>query len=376
MRARLRNRRGATMVLVGVALVAMVGVMAFAIDFGRMYLFKAQVHVSSDAAALAGAERMMRGQTASAADTAVAYGRLNLVERVTPAITTSDVEPGAWDFATGTFTASGSWTAATNTAVRATARYTASYGFGRFFGFSTRLRTATSVAAIGGVGAADCVRPLSIPYRDVLNALPGGTGFSLSHNLTAAEVSLLAGATLTVPLLSGVQLPPKQYANGSVPSGGTWGTSAPAFQNGLSATCAQLGVTLSGYTSNPFVGIGDWLEDAPGVMTSASSAVEALCKLSGYGGTTPPNPNNNSDFNCNAPVPVVKMAIWDQNVSALAGVGNCRGSGCYRVRYLGAVAISGYRKSGKVTLATFTATTSGGSFSFAPGPVKKIALVQ
>ena len=62
-RGHLRNRRGATLVLVamlGVVLFMFVGI---AIDFGRMYAFKSQLQTRADAAAMAGIVDVQNGIT-------------------------------------------------------------------------------------------------------------------------------------------------------------------------------------------------------------------------------------------------------------------------------------------------------------------------
>ncbi len=54
------NRRGAILVLVGMLLVSMVGMLALAVDFGRLDSLKADLQTSADAAALAGAVELLR----------------------------------------------------------------------------------------------------------------------------------------------------------------------------------------------------------------------------------------------------------------------------------------------------------------------------
>lgn len=56
---RLRARRGAMIVLVGLLIVAMVGFAALAIDFGRLDNLKADLQTTADAAALAGAVELI-----------------------------------------------------------------------------------------------------------------------------------------------------------------------------------------------------------------------------------------------------------------------------------------------------------------------------
>ncbi len=316
----------------------------------------------------------MRGYYGVAADGAVAYGRLNRVENAIPTITTADIEPGIWDFANRQFSppaTPGNWADPSVNAVRATSRYPARYKFGKIFGLDTSVRSARSVAAVGGVGATGCVRPLSIPYRDLLDALPGGTSLPLTWVLTEAQVDLLAGVALSVPLLSGVQLPPIKYADGFIPNPGPWGTDQGSFEDGVGFTCDALASKVAGRAGRPYVGIGDWLEDANGTMASVSDGVVSLCQQ--YGLTSPSTPQTNKDFDCLGQVDI-KVAIWDEMRRNVPGV-KCV-QDCYRVKYIGAVRILGYRKAGKVVLARFSSLASEGTFSFAPGPVKKIALVQ
>lgn len=371
---RMKNRRGSTMILVGLALVALVGIMAFAVDFGRMYLFRAQVHVSADAAALAGAERLMRGHYGVAADTAVAYGRLNRVENAIPTITTADIVPGRWQG--GSFT-SGTWSATSN-AVRATSRYTASYRFGRIFGFTTRLRSATSIAAVGYASGTECVRPMVVPYQALLNVLfpPAGSQTSATHptldttdvrrlaQLTIANEITLAGkgnGPLGSGTFGGVRLPPIQYADGG--TGTPWNNSSNNWENGLGATCGALAATIASYGGRTTIGVGDQLAEDNGVATSAqSSGIETLCDNYG-GGTIPANPGNNKTFSCVNPVPV-KVAVSENLVN-----------GRFPVKFIGVFAVTGFTKNTGIR-GYFSAIESTGTFTLIPSPIKKIALVQ
>ena len=370
----LKNRRGAMMILVGVSLLALVGFMALAVDMGRMYLFRAQVQVSSDAAALAGAERLMRGQYGVAADTAVAYGRKNRVENTIPAITTGDIVPGRWQG--GAFTA-GTWSAASN-AVRATSRYTASYRFGRIFGLNTRLRSATSIAAVGYASRTECVRPMVVPYQSLLDILfpPAGSRTSATHptmdttdvrllgELTIADEITLAGkgnGPLGSGTFGGVLLPPIQYADGG--TGTPWNNSSNNWEYGLGATCKDLATRIGSYGGRTTIGVGDQLAEDNGVATSAqSSGVEALCDNYG-GGTIPANPGNNKTFSCVSPVPA-KVAVSESLVN-----------GRFFVKFIGVFVVTGYTKNTGIR-GYFSSIASSGTFSLTPSPIKKIALVQ
>lgn len=380
----LKNRRGATMILVGVSLLALVGFLAMAVDMGRMYLFRAQVHVSSDAAALAGAERMLREQIVGAADTAVAYGRLNLVERTVPTITTADIEPGAWDFTTSTFTpaVNGSWTASTNNAVRATARYTASYRFGRIFGLTTRLRSATSVAAIGAVSGTSCVRPIAVPYQRLLDARYGdGVKDAMTYDLTAEDVNwfgdnhpliLLKSGDATSNVISGnfygIRMPPLLYADGT--SGNPW-SGANDFSDGLGASCDALAALIAKEGGRPTVGIGDWmLPEGGNMVVKAGDGVAELCKANG--GINPPNGGGNQSFTCNVPTRII-ISMWAEHGDA-PGTSSC-GNKCFKVNYVGVFYLTEFIK-GEGVRGYFSDLASQGKFSPIPSLIKKIALVQ
>ncbi len=381
---RQRNRRGATMIIVGVALTALIGIMALALDMGRMYLFRAQVHVSSDAAALAGAERLLRQAYQGAADSAVAYGRLNLVERTVPTITTADIVPGVWDFGTQRFTpaANGSWTASTNNAVQATARYNAPYRFGRLFGLTTRVRSATSVAAIGGVSGTACVRPLAVPYQQLLNARYGEGGRdALTYALTADDINWFASNHPLILLKSGssstnivngnfygVRLPPLVYADGV--TGNPW-SGANDFGNALGSNCDGLAALIRAAGGRLYVSAGDWLLAENGNMVNkAGDAVADLCRATA--GITPPNGGGNRSFQCNTPTQML-IALWAVSGDA-PGASGCGGK-CFLVKYVGVFYVTEYVK-GEGVRGYFTSLATQGSFSPIPSLIKKIALVQ
>lgn len=380
----LQNRRGATMIFVGVALLALVGVMALAVDMGRMYLFRAEINVSTDAAALAGAERLLHQAVSGAADTAVAYGRVNLVDHTVPSIETPDVLPGVWDFTTRTFTpaVNGDWTAVTNNAVQASARYTAPYRFGRIFGLTTRLRSARSVAALGGVSGTSCVRPLAVPYQRLLDARYGDDNVDArTYALTAEDVNwygehhpliLLKSGDATANIVSGnfygVRLPPIEYADGEL--GNPWG-GANDFTQALGATCEALAALVHDAGGRVTVGAGDWLLAENGNMaTKSGDAIARLCDANG--GTTPPGARGNRSFACNVPTRLI-IALWAESGEAPHATG-CGGK-CFRVRYVGVFYVTEYLKDEGVR-GYFTSLATQGRFSAVPSLIETIALVQ
>jgi hypothetical protein len=382
---RLRNRRGVTLILMAVSLVVLIGVAAFAVDFGQMYLYRSQLHAASDAAALAGVERLAKKDFVGAADTGVVYGQLHRVANTTAGITAANVIPGSWNFATsGPFIPApgGDWTRVENNAVQATTNYTASYGFGRIFGATTRARGATSVAWIGYVGGTECVRPWAMPYQMLLEQLYGAAApanpYNPSYNLSAMDVQNLAAATSANNILLkigsasqsvvngnfyGVALPPQEYANGT--QGNPW-SGGNDYENGIKQSCQYVRNMMVAQGGSPTIGPNDWLAGENGNMIGPTvQAVRSLCGIT----------TNATVFPCNPPV-ALKIAIWDTFGDAPNFPSGC-GNRCYHVKYIGFFMVTGMTDtpSDGVT-GYFSSLTTSGVLSGVPGPLRKLALVQ
>jgi len=108
--ARNSQRRGATLVLVALMTVIMVGMVAFAVEIGRMYLVRAQLQTAVDAGALAAAIHLQQDQldvdgAIEAANEFVQENRVGwLVTVPEDAIT---VEAGDWDSDSRSFSLGG-----------------------------------------------------------------------------------------------------------------------------------------------------------------------------------------------------------------------------------------------------------------------------
>jgi Flp pilus assembly protein TadG len=192
-------RRGATLVLVAVLITMLISLAGLAIDASRMYAFKAQLKVLTDAAALAGALELKRGSSeAEGKQQAVLLKEVNKIEGFhTADLTDADVVPGQWSLQTGTFTPTG-WTTAS--AVQVTARYRAEWSLARIFGSAATTIVEQSIASLGRASSG-CVKPFILPYRALLSAagLPPST--PLSHVLTDANLNALIDPTeASVPL--------------------------------------------------------------------------------------------------------------------------------------------------------------------------------
>ena len=99
-RSRLGNERGAVVIFIAIALVALLAMTAFVVDFGRVYATRADMQKTADAAALAAAEELPIAP--AVAGEAILYGQLNAPGAGT-VIAPSDVVVGHWDAATKTF---------------------------------------------------------------------------------------------------------------------------------------------------------------------------------------------------------------------------------------------------------------------------------
>jgi hypothetical protein len=121
-RAVLRDERGAVAIVVALALPALVGMGALAVDVGYYRLAHARLQGAADAGALAAAQAL--NDQAAAAAAGVRFAGLNVPEAFGDVTLAEDVVFGAYDRATGTFAPS---TENVN-AVRVTARRNAERG--------------------------------------------------------------------------------------------------------------------------------------------------------------------------------------------------------------------------------------------------------
>jgi hypothetical protein len=356
------------MVMVVMLLTVLIGVAAIALDMSRLYVYKSQLQTSADAGALTGALRVNKGDRVFADDSAVLYAQRNAVETTVPVITTANVEPGAWNFATRVFTPSGGdWTLSTVNAVRATTSHTANYTFATIFGGTTRTVSAKAVAAIGYVGATDCVRPWAISYSPLLKQI-GQSETNFSYNLTDADINALRAATTANELTMksgdpansisggwfyGVREGPVQYADGT--AGDPW-SGANSYRDAIS------GCALDKNGKPITIAPNDWLVAENGNMKGPTEqGLKTLCGVSN-GAKAP--------FSC-TPAKTVKAVIWADTPSKTIG-----SPVAFKVKYVGAFVVTGMSADDEVK-GYFTAIETSGSLSSTPTPLTgKVLLVQ
>ena len=144
------DRRGAILPLAAFFMIMVIGMVAFALDFGRMMVARTQLQCAADAAAIAGA-LTLSGGTAAAQTTAVNCGQTNTAMGSAVIISGSqDVVLGNWNKSTLTFTASSG--TQTSNAVKVTCVLSHSRSnalamtFGQIFNVASADVSATAIA--------------------------------------------------------------------------------------------------------------------------------------------------------------------------------------------------------------------------------------
>lgn len=358
------SRAGVTLPIIVLLLATLIGMAAFAIDISRMYVIRAQLQTAADAGALAGAERLLDQSPGSAADSAFAYASRNLVDRTAPEV--PSIVPGHWAFPG--FTPTGGFSDPSTNAVQVTTGHTGNYIFAPIYRIFNRTLGATAIAALGSTSRADCIRPLAIPYEDLLAVLypPHGTK-PVSYDLTTDDVKRLATLTVANEILLkvgdaaltpvggnfyAVREPPIRYSDGS--SDDPW-TGGNDYRHALSASCADMPAR---------VGVGDWLQAEQGNMQGPTrQGIADLCKISG----------NPASFRCDTPR-TIRIAIWDIADKSIAA------PNAFHVKYLGDFVLTGFSAGAGGTLdgvtGYFSTMVAGGGFDSHPGPLRNIALVR
>src|SRR6476659_4795122 len=178
-----RVRRGSTLVMVGIMMVAFVAVGAIAADIGRFYVVTAEVQTAADAAAIEGARKLQLtpGSTPGATVTADVVAWVPTTQRANMtalSVTNADVQmlfytPGT-NRNQGTLT-----TPAVGTrpnAVRVTLGSTPRGFFAQLLGQTgTRLLKRTSVAWVASLPS-NCVRPWAFAYVALYRRVSGNPG--------------------------------------------------------------------------------------------------------------------------------------------------------------------------------------------------------
>ena len=322
----LRNRRGATLVLVAILMTVLIGFSGIAIDASRLYVMRAQLQTTADAAAIAGIVEVNNERPTNATTIALQYVPKNLVEQTAATVNAADVEPGYWNFATNVFTPLASWTDPAVGAVRVTARYPGAYTFARIFGATGQTVTARAVGAIGYVSTSDCLRPFAVSYQTLVDKLypPAGTKNS-SYSLTPQDIETLAAMSYPNNAITLLQGNANPLANGNIAQvqvNNPWNGNN-AYRDAITGC------------SNLDIGPGTILHGDPGNGGGQTkNSLKAFCDANG--GTTSQGAQT---FSCNGQ-PKVKLAMWDQTNGASGA------NLTVRVKYVGVFAITRFSGGG------------------------------
>ena len=377
---KLKNRRGVTLVLMAFMLTVLIGAAAFAVDFGRMFMYRAQLSSAADAAALAGIWQVVHKMPLpdSAVNQAKSYALRHRVGPDNVSLDDADIRPGRWTFPFGPFTET-TWDDPQLHAIQVAARTrtpaTQDFVFGRVLGFNSHTVRDTAVAVWGYVGVTTCVRPVAIPYQSLLNQLypPNADGtptMDVSHDLTPEDVSRLqaAGPADAVSLKLGssstagnfylLNLGPYADPNQVLYNPGPSVAGQPVFTQQFGGNCSN----------SPWsIGPGDWVQGRTGNADGPTqSGFELLCGASITGTGT---------FPCTAPLEQreIKIAMWATEDDAVCT------PRCFQVKMVGVFVVTAYSKtpSGDDGIdGYFSSIPTSGSFTDFPTPITKIGLVK
>jgi len=196
-KSRPSERDGATVIIVAIALVMLLGFGAFAVDIGYLYVVRNELQNAADAGALAGAAALYNNDGTAVQPTANVIGQeaamRNTAVRTAVEVTlngnSGDVQRGHYSFANGTFTPNASllpvslWNVSNeeldaNTdfinAVKVTTHRSAPAApsfFSRIFGYDSFALAAEAVAYIGFAGTlypADVDQPIALCEESIL----------------------------------------------------------------------------------------------------------------------------------------------------------------------------------------------------------------
>jgi Flp pilus assembly protein TadG len=361
----LQNRRGATIVLVAVALVPLLGLGALAIDLSLWQVGATQLQTAADAAALAGARAAQLYPT-TAAVMSVQYAQniatQNRAFGAAVTLPSSAVEPVRWTppvapATQGTVT-SASWTG-TGTGLANAVRVTVAAQSGSFFiGITSNAAPTVQRSAVAWIANINngCIKPFALPYSVLYNrsaalaGLPLSTAASppdlvqrqlsaIASSPAAARVVILRGPTVDSTRALGSALTvapnPVTYRGNDGQFSGysfTGNAGGPGYRNSI-PSCQNVSTTVDDGTTLPgnndiecftIVGLmGNGGNCAGSWPTGAVSAAGATCVLRPADGTTWDAGCYTSTGNP-APLGRTVRVAWGDNIGAGSNAVNYR----------------------------------------------------
>ena len=383
---RLRSRRGATIVLVAMMVVVLIGFVGVGVDFARMYAFKTQLKTVTDASAMAGAIEMMKGRRSNLEPEILALAQrpLNNVDGGNTAeVLSADVDAVVWDFDTRSVTANfgDAYQAPEVNAIRVIGRYPAPFTFGSIFGITTATLVDTTIAALGGIGGTGCVKPWAVPYQNILWSL-GRDPLDTAYNLLPEDITDLTQNRKIITFKTtpqsdgssqatadgGVLIPgnyyavqyPQAWSQGVYNPNGPPQTGANDYRDQIAGGCLPYAIN-----------VGDSLQTKTGQMDGPTEQGTArLCK--GTTGTGPDRcPGGGNTVNwcpCNNNQQIqLPIYLGEQDKGG--------GTKMVHVEYIGSFHLTEFSSNGSVRGYLTSMTNSGGGFVGGVGPVQKGAIV-
>jgi len=342
MNTRLKNRRGAILVLAAFVMVVVLGMLVVVVDMSRIYTQKNELQTAADAGALAGVLEMIKtSPEAEIKDSAVSFGEKNQVLKQAINVATADVVCGNWDEANKTYLGDSAECGPAENTVAVTTRGAANYSFPLFMNSNVQL-AATARAYVASVGKTDCIKPWAIPYDELTTTLqPGNT--DIYRNLDAIDLQQLhelslAERTFTLKI-------------GSPPASGNFGSLRIPDPDDPRANGGNLYASNIINCNGTPIGPGDVLDTQTGNMAGPTSkSVEEFCANNG---SFQASTGNCYDKNGELGI-TVKAALWSQLTD--------KGQGNYsvQVRQIVAFKILNVSKQAEVTGAFLPIVTKGG----------------
>lgn len=293
-----KSRRGSTIVMVAILLVAFVGVGAIAADIGRFYVVTGELQTAADAAALAGALKLTTTQGLTPGPTVKAevqdfVSRTNLADNDSLSVTLDNVLMAfytPYDSATNTpadisYNVSSRRPNAVSVKLQAAPTGVFSGLLGRTAGLDLGR---TAVAWIANINS-NCVRGMALPYRSLYNqvtpvkvlapaAVPNldPTNFSNYSQLPASSrMFILVGPNATKnpnPPLTAQQA---AYSDGEWRGVEYYGNNGKNAYIGNIAGCTRTGLDASNVKALSAVNVEDWTDD--GLRTIVAPNTQPVC---------------------------------------------------------------------------------------------------
>ncbi len=279
-----RERRGATIVLVAVLGVALVGMTAFAVDVSRMYVGANELQTVSDASALRGAQYLQENPGADPSSQIIAYSLQNQAMNGTVTVASSDIRPAIWNDSTVILDTSGSVTWATANSVQVTARKTAGLLFGKVLRSVAPIPARRSAAWLANVTGKKCnFMPFGFPIQNLFEDL--GLGPINGRALTQAEINQVKDSLLTLSgrvnltqiLYPKENLTPTNETSIYWPLTPNMNQYADQISEGGGCTNAEIG---EGQSESPFTGNGGGASAkkvVDGVLGNPPASGSAIC---------------------------------------------------------------------------------------------------